>query len=137
MFSNFVLVAWSSSIHPGLSLGDEEVKRKLVKCLLRVYSKLIHGPSGVSHSRSPASRPSMPFVMKTSHEGPSVVKPTREELQARVESLAKKKRSVKRKAQAPPERSLAIRGKVLRFGASSLSSTVKGWGLSDEVPARG
>ena len=91
----------------------------------------------MSSSRSPASRPSLPFVMKTSHEGPSVVKPTREELQARVESLAKKKRRVKRKAQAPPESSLAIRGKVPRLGASSPSSTTKGWGLYDQVPTRG
>ena len=65
------------------------------------------------------------------------MKPTREELQARVESLAKKKRSVKRKAQAPPESRLAIRGKVLRLGAFSPPSTAKGWGSSDQVPARG
>ena len=78
----------------------------------RVYFELIRldilGPSGVSPSRALASRPSLPFVMKTSLEGPSVMKPTREELQARVESLAKKKRSVKRKAQAPLESNLAI-----------------------------
>ena len=75
--------------------------------------------------------------MKPSREGPFAVKPTREELQALVELLAKKKRSVKRKAQAPPERSLAIRGKILRLGASSPSSTAKEWGSSDQVPARG
>ena len=67
----------------------------------------------------------MPSVMKPSREGPSAVKPTREELQARVESLAKKKRSMKRKAQAPPESSLTIRGKIPRLGASSPSSTAK------------
>ena len=106
MFSNFSLVVRSSSIRPSLSPEDEEVKRKLAKCLPRVYFELIRldipGPSGVSPSQAPASRPHLPFVMKTSREGPSVVKPTREELQARVESLAKKKRSAKRKAQAPP-----------------------------------
>ena len=75
--------------------------------------------------------------MKPSREGPSIVKPTREELQARVESLAKKKRSVKRKAQAPPESSLVIRGKIPRLGASSLSSTTKERGSSNQVPARG
>ena len=74
--------------------------------------------------------------MKTSREGPLVVKPTREELQARVESSVKKKRSIKRKAQAPPKSSLAIRGKVPRLGASSPPSTAKGWGSSDQVPAR-
>ena len=102
MFSNFALVVRSLGICPGLNPKDEEVKRKLVKCRLWVYSELIRsdipGPSGVSPSRAPASRPSLPFLMKTSREGPSVVKPTREELQARVKSLAKKKRSVKRRA---------------------------------------
>ena len=53
------------------------------------------------------------------------MKPTWEELQDRVESLEKKKRSVKRKAQAPPESSLAIRGKIPRLGASSPSSISK------------
>ena len=82
-------------------------------------------------SRPPALRPSLPSVMKPSREGPSAVKPTQEELQAQVESLAKKKRSIKRKAQAPPESNLAIRGKILRLGASSPPSS------SDQVPARG
>ena len=119
MFSNFALVVRSSGIRLGLSLEDEEVKRKLAKCRPRVYSKLIRsdipGPSGVSPSRAPASRPSLPFVMKTSCEGPSVMKPTREELQARVESLAKKKRSVKRKLRLPSRA-------ALRFGVRS-----RGW----------
>ena len=101
---------WSSSIRPNISPEDEEVKWKLAKCRPWVYSELIRldipEPSGVSSSLALALRPSLLFVMKTSHEGPSVMKPTREELQARVESLAKKKRSVKRKAQAPLESSL-------------------------------
>ena len=71
-----------------------------------MYSELIRSdipePFGVNPSQPSALRPSLSFVMKPSCEGPSVVKPTWEELQARVESLAKKKRSVKRKAQAPP-----------------------------------
>ena len=140
MFPNFALFVRSSGICPSLSFDDEVVKRKLVKCRLRVYFELIGsdilGPSGVSPSWALASRPSMPFVMKTSREGPLVVKPTWEELQARVESLTKKKRSVKRKAQAPTESSLVIQGKVPRLGTSSPPSTAKGWGLSDQVPAR-
>ena len=75
--------------------------------------------------------------MKPSREGPSAVKPTREEIRALVKSLAKKKRSVKRKAQAPPESSLAIRGKILRLGAYSLLLTAKEQGSSDQVPTRG
>ena len=101
-FSNLALVVLSSGIRLGLSPEDEEVKQKLSKCCPWVYSELIRldipEPSGVSHSRAPASRPSLPFVMKTSREGISVMRPTREELQARVESLEKKKRSIKRRA---------------------------------------
>ena len=55
----------------------------------------------------------------------------------RVESLAKKKRSVKCRAQAPLESSLAILGKVPRLGVPSPSFTAKGWGSSDQVPVRG
>ena len=139
MFPKFFLVVRSSGIHPGLSPEDEEVKRNLANFRSRVYFDLIRldipGPSNVSHSQAPASRPSLPFVMKTSREGPLVVKPTREELKALVETLAKKKRSVKRKAQAPPKSSLATRGKVPRLGASSPSSIAKGWGSSDQVLA--
>ena len=91
-----------SGIRPDLSSEDKEVKQELAKCLPWVYSELIRSdiprPSGVNPSRPPTLRPSLSSVMKPSHEGPSVVKPTREELQARVESLAKKKRSIKRKA---------------------------------------
>ena len=51
--------------------------------------------------------------------------------------MAKKKRNIKRKAQAPPESSLAIRVKVPRLGASSSPSTTKERGSSDQVPVRG
>ena len=71
--------------------------------------------------------------MNPSGEGPSAVKPTREKLQAQVESLAKKTTSVKNKALAPPESSLATRGKISRLGASPPSSIVKEWGSSDKV----
>ena len=54
-----------------------------------------------------------------------------------MESLVKKKRSVKRKAQAPLESSLAIRGKIPRLGASSPPSTAKERGSSDQVRVRG
>ena len=75
-----------SSICPDLSFEDKEVKQQLAKCLSQVYSELIKldipEPSGVNPSRPPALRPSLPSVMKPSHEGPSAMKPTREELQA-------------------------------------------------------
>ena len=74
MFSNFALVVQFSGIRPGLSPENEEVKRKLAKCRSRVYSKLIRlnilGPSSVSPSRAPASRPSLPFVMRLLMRGP-------------------------------------------------------------------
>ena len=74
--------------------------------------------------------------METSPGGPLVVKPTREELQALVESLAKKRRSVKRKAQNPPESSLPARGKAPKLGVSvprlpvkeRLHAQVRVWG---------
>ena len=75
---------WPSGIQPDLSPEDEEVKRKLVKCTPFAYSELIRSdipePSGSKSSRPPALRPSPPSVMKSTHEGPPVVKPTREEL---------------------------------------------------------
>ena len=77
---------WPLGIRPGLSLRDEEVKRKLVKCAPRAYSELIRsdipGSSGSKSSRPPALKPSPPSVAKSRREGPPVVKPTREELQA-------------------------------------------------------
>ena len=60
--------------------------------------------------------------METSLGGPLVVKPTRGELRACVELLAKKKRSVKRRAQDPHEGSLPARGKVPKLGVSDSHS---------------
>ena len=129
-----------SSICPNLTPEDKEEKQKLAKYLPRVYSELIRydipRPSSVNPSQPPALRPSLPFFMKTSHEGPYAVKPTQEELQARVESLAKK-RSVKHRDQAPLESSPAIRGKIRRLGASSRPSIAKEQGSSDQVSVRG
>ena len=51
--------------------------------------------------------------------------------------MAKKKRSIKRKAQALPESSLGFRGKILRLGASSPLSISKEQGSFDQVPTRG
>ena len=118
-----------SGIRPDLSSEDKEVKQQLAKCLPLVYSKLIRldipGPFGVNPSPPPALRPSLSSVMNPSREGPSAVKPTLEEAQVRVESLVKKKRSIKCQAQAPPESSLMIWGKILRLGDSSPLSIAK------------
>ena len=91
----------SSGIRPDLSPEDRVVKRKLAKCLPRAYSELIRldilGSSSSKSSRPDTLRPSPPSVMKFSHDGPPVVKPTKGELQALVETLSRRSRSVKRK----------------------------------------
>ena len=130
-----------SSIHPDLTPKNKEVKRQLGKCHPRAYSDLIRSDipssSGVSPSCSPYSRSPPPPTMETSPGGPLAVKPTREELQARVESLAKKRRSVKRKAQDPPESSLLTRGKTPKLGVSVPPLLVKERGSHAEVRVRG
>ena len=137
------MVVLPSGIRHDLTLEDKEVKRWLGKCRPRAYSDLImsnlHGSSGVSPSSSPRSKsPSLP-AMETSHGGPLVVKPTRGELRACVKLLVKKKRSVKRRAQDPPEGSLPTRGKVPKLGVSDPHSRaqaqvrVQEWSSSTEV----
>ena len=106
---------WPSGVRPGLSPEDEEVKRKLVKCAPRAYFELIRsdipGRSGGRPARlhflrpSPLfdMKPSLPHVSKSSVLEPFVAKPTRGELRARLEVLAKKKRSIKLKTQVSLE----------------------------------
>ena len=122
---------WPSGTLPSLSSEDREVKRKLVKCSSWTYSELIRsdirGPSGAKSSRPSSLRPSQSFV----------IKPSREELQAQVEFLAKKKRSVKRKVLTAPESNHAARGKVPKLGASSSPSSIREQGSSGQFWARG
>ena len=112
----------SSGIRPDLSPEDRVVKRKLDKCLPCAYFKLIRsdilGSSGSKSSRPSTLRPSPQFVMKFSYDRPPVVKPTKGELQARVETLSGRSRSVKRKPQDSLERSHPTWGKALRLGTS-------------------
>ena len=68
---------------------------------------------------------------------PPVVKPTGEDLQVRVELLANKRRSAKRKAQDPPESSLPARGKAPKLGASILPLPVKERGSHAQFRVRG
>ena len=88
-----------SGIRLDLSLEDKVVKRKLTKCLPRVYSELIRsdipGSLGLRSSRSATLRPSPSSFMKFSHDEPPIVKPTKGELLARVETLSRRSRSVK------------------------------------------
>ena len=113
----------SLGIRPDLSPEDKVVKRKLAKCLPRAYSELIRsdipGSSGSRSSRPATLRPSPPYVMKFSHDGPPVVKPTKGELQARVETLSRRSRSVKRKP--PDSLEKGHPGKAPRLGTSPSS----------------
>ena len=112
-------------IRPDLSPKDKVIKRKLAKCLLRAYSELIRSDiprsSGSRSSRPVTLRPSPPSVMKFSHDRPPVVKPTKGELLARVETLSQRSRSVKRKILDSLEKGRPAWGKVPRLGTSSSS----------------
>ena len=138
---DFALVVLPSGIRPNLTPEDREVKRQLSKCRPQAYYDLIRsdilGSLGVSLSCSPYLRSPPPPTMEIFFEGPPVAKPTREELQARVELLAKKRRSVKRKAQDPPESSLPAWGKTLKLGAFVPPSPIKGRGSHAQVRVRG
>ena len=108
------------------------MKRKLVRCGPRAYYELIRSDipwsSGARPARlsflmsSPLSvmkrsvpKPSSPYVSK-----PLTSKPTRGELRSRLEVLAKKKRSVKRKPPSSPEGCPPARGKTLKMGTYPL-----------------
>ena len=129
------------------------MKRKLVMFHLRAYSELIRsdilGPSGAKPAQRSALRPSPPSAMKpslppvskpsppptvksspSSALEPPIVKPTRGELRASMEVLAKKKMSIKRKTQASLEGCTPARGKTLKMGVSSLPLSVVGSGDS-------
>ena len=98
---SLTLVAWFSGLRPGLSLEDEEVKRRLVRCHPPAYSELIRsdipGPSGAKPTQLPVLRPSPPSVMKPS---------------------------------LPPEGYSPARGKTLKVGVSSLPLSTVGAGDS-------
>ena len=129
------MVAWLSGVHLGLNPKDEEVKRKLTKCVPRAYSDLIRsdipGPSGARSVRLPFLRSSPISIMKPpvskssspSISEPLIAKPTRGELRSRLEVLAKKKRSVKRKPPTSPKGCPPAQGKILKLGASSSPSS--------------
>ena len=73
--------------------------------------------------KPPVSRSSSPSVSE-----PLIAKPTRGDLWARLEVLAKKKRSVKWRPPTLPEGCPPARGKILKVGASSLPSSAVGAG---------
>ena len=136
------MVTWPLGARLDLSPEDEEVKRKLVKCVPRAYFELIRsnilGSSGARPARLYFLRSSPLSVMKRpvpkssslSVSEPLTTKPTRGELRSRLKVLAKKKRSVKRKPPSSPEGCSLARGKTLKVRASPLPSSAVGAGDS-------
>ena len=114
-----------SSIRLDLSPEYKVVKRKLAKCLPCTYSELIRsdipGSSGSRSSRLATLRPLPLSVMKFSHDGPPVVKPTKGELLAQVETLSRRSRSAKRKNMDSLKKGRPAWAKVPRLGMSSSS----------------
>ena len=98
----------------------------------------IPGSFGARPARLPFMRSSPFSVMKRSipkSSSPSILepltsKPTRGELRSRLEVLAKKKRSVKRKPPSSLEGCPPARGKTLKVGTYPLPSSVVGAGDS-------
>ena len=136
------MLTWPSGVRPGLSSEDEEVKQKMIKCAPRAYSELIRsdipGPSGarpvqLTFLRSSPLSFMKPLALTSSSPSisePLITRPTRGELRARLEVLAKKKRRVKRKTLSSPEGCPLTRGKILKVGASSPPSSAIGVGDS-------
>ena len=83
-------------------------------------------------------KPPVPKSSSPSISEPLIAKPTQGEFRSRLEVLAKKKRSVKRKPPSSPEDCPPARGKILKVGASSSPSSAIGAGDSsgraDEPP---
>ena len=126
------------------------MKRKLVKCPPRAYSELIRSDIPGSSCARPAQlhflrssplsvmKPPVPKSSSPSVSEPLTAKPTQGELRSRLEVLAKKKRSMKQKPPSSPEGCPLARGKILKVGVSSSSSSAVGDGDSsgrvDEPP---
>ena len=127
--SNSALLVCLSDTRPDLSPEDNVIAQELVECSPSPYAELIRsdipGPSSSRSIRSAALRPSPPSTMKVSPIRPSAAKPTKGELLARVETLSRKFRSVKRKTLDSVEKDRPAWGKVPKLGASSSSPSTQ------------
>ena len=101
----------------------------LAECPPRPYAELIKsdilGPSSSMSARSAALRPSPPSTMKVYLIGPSAAKPIKGELLARLETLSRKPRSMKRKTLDSVEKDRPALVKVPKLGASSSSPSTQ------------
>ena len=123
--SNSALSTCLPGARPDLSPEDNVTVLALAECLPRPYAELIKsdipGPSSSRSARSAALRPSPPSTMKVSPIGPSVAKPTKGELLARLETLSRNPQSMKQKTQDSVEKNRPALVKVPKLGASSSS----------------
>ena len=123
--SNSALFACHSGARPDLCPEDNVIAQELAECSSRPYAELIRsdipGPSSSRSIRSAALGPSPPSTMKMSPIGPSAAKLTKGELLARVKTLSRKSRSVKRKTLDFVKKDRPAWGKVPKLGASSSS----------------
>ena len=108
-----------------LSAEDNVIALAMPECPPRPYAELIKsdipGPSSLRSSHSAVLRPSPPSTMKISLIGPSAAKPIKGELLARLETLSRKPRSLKRKTLDSVEKDRLALIKVPKLGASSSS----------------
>ena len=122
--SNSALSTCLSGARPDLSPEDNVIALALAECPPRPYAELIKsdipGPSSSRSACSTALRPLPPSTMKVSPIGPSVAKPTKGELLARLETLSLKPQSMKQKTLDSVEKDQPALVKVSKLGASPL-----------------
>ena len=125
--SNFALSTCLSGARIDLSAEDNVIALALAECPPRPNAELIKsdipGPSSSKSARSTALRPSPPSTMKVSPIEPFAAKPIKGELLARLETLTRKPRSVKRKTLDSAKKDRPALVKVPKLGASSSSSS--------------
>ena len=125
--SNSALYTCLLGARPDLSPEDNVITLALVECPPRLYAELIKSdipsPSSLRSASFAVLRPSPPSTMKVSSIGPSAAKPTKGELLARLETLSRKPRSVKRKTLDSVEKDRPALVKVPKLGASSSSQS--------------
>ena len=114
-----------SGAQPDLSLEDSAIVQELAEGSTHSYAELIRsdipGPSSSRSARSVVLRSSPSPTMKVSPTGPFAAKSTKGELLARLETLSRKPRIMKRKALDSSEKDRLTSVKVPQLEASSSS----------------
>ena len=129
--SNSALSTCLSGARIDLRAEDNAITLALAECPPRPYAELIKsdlpGLSSSRSARSAALRASPPSTMKVSPLEPSSAKPTKGELLARLETLSRKPRSMKRKTldSVKKDRPASVKVPKLRASSSSPSTHVR------------